>query len=66
MYHFKSWVASLDSLGEQDLRFIEESDLAGFQLKPIDKRRLLERVSLLKMVLTTLHFTCSLKTLFTC
>ena len=35
----------------QDLRFIEESDLVGFPLKAIERRRLLERVSWLKVAL---------------
>ena len=35
----------------QDLRFVEECDLAEFPLKKIERRRLMERVTLLKVAL---------------
>ena len=35
----------------QDLQFMEESDFAGLPLKPIERRRFLEHVFLLKVVL---------------
>ena len=37
--------------GVQDLRFMEESDLVGLPLKPIERRRFLERVTWLKVAL---------------
>ena len=42
--------------GYQDLQFMEEGDLAGLPLKPIERRRLLERVLLLQVAVPSLVF----------
>ena len=44
--------------GLQDFRFMEEDDLVGLLLKPIERRRFLERVSSLKVAFTFIGMRC--------